>query len=222
VVLADTNFLYCDGGTYALCFFSGPPQPTGKPRDRGENRPLPCVLDASGAVASCTCQLYTSGPYFVDVNGILNLGAYFETVQACGADGAGCQNLGACGKDGSRAGCASLPAAPVCRYVRDQNPRDASVSLIPGADLVSAFSFAMEEGYRMGSTTCEPGLYAGCMTAPCYLPAGASHPPSDGDPVQCRCPTYDGVYQVGQLDQQCSIPDQGATSYVWSAANRVK
>src|ERR1700687_4593994 len=83
VVVKPSNMLYCSGGTYALCFFSGPPNATGH---NFANKPLPCTL--KGNVADCTCQAYT-GSYFVDINGILNQGAYFQTVNACGQDGSG-------------------------------------------------------------------------------------------------------------------------------------
>lgn len=213
--LQSTNMLYCREGSYALCFFSGPPQRTGT---NPHNRPLPCIVE--GPVASCTCQVYTSGPYFVDINSILNLGAYDETVQACGRDGAGCANIVNCGRDGSVEGCDRERPAPVCRYVRDQDPDDPSVSLIPKADLISAFSFAMDDDYDLGSTPCE-GLYAGCMTAPCFFPEGAPQPPSDGDPIQCECPTFAGDFQVGQSNQACQPASENADPHVWSAANSV-
>lgn len=217
VVLASTNFLYCNGGAYALCFFSGPPDRTGTERN---NRPLPCVL--TGDVANCTCQVYTSGPYFVDINAILNLGAYYETVQACGHDGALCANLKNCGLAGTAEDCDTQKTAPVCRYVQHQNPNDPKVSLMPKADLVSAFSFAMHADYKIGKTDCEdPGLYAGCMTAPCFFPPGAKNPPSDGDPIQCQCPTFRGPYQVGQPEQVCRIPPSDGKVYVWSASDTI-
>jgi hypothetical protein len=40
VATKSTNMLYCNGGTYALCFFSGPPKKTGT---NPANKPLPCV-----------------------------------------------------------------------------------------------------------------------------------------------------------------------------------
>lgn len=216
IMEGPTNLLYCKEGAYALCFFSGPPTPTGKNPD---NPPLPCVL--KGDIASCTCQVYTAGPSFVDINAILNLGAYQQTVQLCGPDGSGCANLSTCGKDGTKSGCDQLPQAPVCQYVQNQNPNDPTVSLMPNADLISTFSMtAMAADYQIGTTPCE-GRYAGCMTAPCFFPEGAKQPPSDGDPIQCECPTFTGKYQVGQFRQQCDIPTSGGKSYVWSAANNV-
>lgn len=216
VMESSTNMLYCKEGAFALCFFSGPPTPTGKNPD---NQPLPCVL--KGDIASCTCQVYTSGPSFVDINGILNLGAYQQTVQACGQDGSKCANLSTCGKDGTKSGCGQLQQAPVCQYVQNQDPNDPTVSLMPKADLVSTFSMtAMAADYQIGSTPCE-GRYAGCMTAPCSFAPGAKQPPSNGDPITCECPTFTGKYQIGQFRQQCEIPDSNGASYVWSAANNV-
>lgn len=217
--LQSTNMLYCRDGSYALCFFSGPAQRTGT---NSQNRPLPCIVE--GRVANCTCQVYTSGPtsgpYFVDINSILNLGAYYETVLACGRDGEGCANIVNCGRDGSVEGCDRQKPAPVCRYVRNQNPDNPTVSLVPKADLISAFSFAMDDDYDLGSTPCQ-GLYAGCMTAPCFFPEGASQPPTDGDPIQCECPTFAGDFQVGQSGQDCEPPSENVDAHVWSAANSV-
>ncbi len=202
--IRSPNMLYCDGNTYALCFFSGPPTPTGT---SSSNNSLPCVLN--GDTASCTCQAYTSGPNFVDINGILNRGAYFEAVSQCGRDGSKCKNIVNCGPRGDLKECANYPPASVCKYVKDQNPLDPKVSLMPKADLISTFSFAMspfsldsspkQNGpYQLGSTPCT-GRYAGCM----------------------QCPTYKGTqYQVGQKDQICPITSSSGT-YVWSASNTV-
>jgi predicted small lipoprotein YifL len=218
--LTSPNMLYCDAGAYALCFFSGPPEPTGKPN--AGNPPLPCVLEGDGDVAKCTCEVFTSGPYFVDINAILNLGAYFETVQACGQDGSQCANMHNCGHDGSKPGCAQRQRAPVCQYVEDQDPDDPAVSLMPGADLVSTFSFAMNDDYVMGSSDCTDtgATYAGCMTAPCFFAEGDDSPPEDGETIQCHCPTYDGEFQIGQPNRtDCKIGD--GKTHVWSAARSV-
>jgi hypothetical protein len=209
------NMLYCDGGTYALCFFSGP---LGKTGVNPANKPLPCVLD--GDIAKCTCQAYTSGPYFVDITSILNRGAYDQTVAACGQDGSGCQNIENCWPDGKKPGCSKHKQAPVCQYVQNQNPNDPSTSLIPKADLISTFSFAMDGDYKLGSTSCN-GLYAGCMTAPCFRKPGQTSPPTNGEPVECHCPTYTGDYQIGQSNQTCSIAGGDKAAYTWSASNTV-
>jgi hypothetical protein len=221
--LSSTNMLYCHGGSYALCFFSGPPDATGTNDD---NRALPCVVSPDGTSANCTCQVYTSGPYYVDINSILNLGAWYETVAACGADGSGCANIVNCGQEGAPVpGCLQQTVPPVCKYLENQNRNDPSVSLIPHADLISAFSFKMDGDYQLGTSSCN-GLgatYAGCMTAPCFFPPGAPQPPQDGDPIQCECPLFTGDFQVGQFNQakNCSIPPSNGKSYVWSAANSV-
>jgi predicted small lipoprotein YifL len=217
VLNGSTNMLYCSGDTYALCFFSGPPTPTGS---NPKNNALPCVLH--GDTASCTCQAYTSGANFVDINDILNRGAYFETVTACGQDGSKCQNMSTCGPDGKKSGCTSLPQAPVCQYVKNQNPTDPKVSLMPKADLDSTFSFAMSKDYKQAAKppSCT-GLYAGCMTAPCVYKPGHKSPTVDGELVTCECPTYSGTYQVGEENQACTIAGDGKASYVWSAADNV-
>ncbi|HEX9669179.1 MAG TPA: hypothetical protein VGC93_06800, partial [Thermoanaerobaculia bacterium] len=217
--LRSPNMLYCDAGAYALCFFSGPPEATGKP-DAG-NQPLPCVLEGDGDVAKCTCEVFTSGPYFVDINGILNLGAYFETVQTCGQDGSQCANIHNCGPDGKIPGCEKRTQAPVCQYVEDQDPDDPAVSLMPKADLVSTFSFAMDDDYQIGSSPCTTAAkYAGCMTAPCFFAEGDDSPPEDGETIQCHCPTYTGEFQIGQPNRTDCVID-GGTTHVWSAARSV-
>ncbi len=221
--VSSPNMLYCDGNTYALCFFSGPLTATGT---SSSNNPLPCVPNEKGDTASCTCQAYTSGPNFVDINGILNRGAYFETVNKCGQDGSGCQNIVNCGPRGNKPECQGIPQAPVCKHVKAQSPSHPEVSLMPKADLISTFSFAMsgKDGpYELGSIPCtgsNAGKYAGCMTAPCSYGPGHTSPTQDGELVQCQCPIYSGDYQIGQKGQSC--PAQGTTSYVWSASNTVK
>lgn len=216
----STNMLYCDGNTYALCFFSGPPTPTGT---SSSNNPLPCVLNETGDTANCTCQAYTSGPNFVDINAILNRGAYFETVSVCGQNGSKCQNIVNCGPGGDQPGCKTHLRAPVCKYVKDQSPSNPEGSLMPKADLVSTFSLAMsgkDGSYPLGATPCT-GPYAGCMTAPCFYGSGHTSPTTDGELVQCQCPVYSGKYQIGQSGQSCSITGGNNENYVWSAANTV-
>ncbi len=223
--LSSTNMLLCEGNTYALCFFSGPPTKTGRSET---NNPLPCVLNADGTGASCTCQAYTSGPNFVDINGILNRGAYFETVAACGPDGSLCKNLVNCGEKGDRCKNKNIQPAPICKYLANQGSGDPAGWLMPKANLISTFSFAMSplsepktSPYVLGTTQCS-GLYAGCMTAPCsYRPGHTSA--RDGELVTCECPTYNGSsYQIGQKGQSCSIVSDNASKYVWSASNTVK
>jgi hypothetical protein len=216
--------LYCDGNTYALCFFSGPPAATGTSSgNNNDNNPLPCVLNEKGDTANCTCQAYASGPNFVDINGILNRGAYFETVNKCGQDGSGCQNIVNCGPRGDRPGCQGIPQAPVCKQVKAQSPDHPEVSLMPKADLISTFSFAMsgKNGpYELGSIPCtgpNAGKYAGCMTAPCSYGPGHTSPTQDGELVQCQCPIYSGDFQIGQKGQSCPID----ADHVWSASNTV-
>ncbi|MFL6261073.1 MAG: hypothetical protein ACJ76Y_15325 [Thermoanaerobaculia bacterium] len=224
--ISSTNMLLCEGNQYALCFFSGPPTKTGK---SSSNNDLPCVLGPGGAVASCTCQAYTSGPNFVDINGILNRGVYFETVKVCGQDGSGCKNIVSCFPQNDpkkQAECQKLHEPPVCKYVKNQSASNPQGSLMPKADLISTFSFAMSplDGkgpYVLGATECS-GLYAGCMTAPCSFRAGHTSQTHDGELVTCQCPTYNGKsYQVGQSGQSCSIVSDNVSKYVWSASNTV-
>lgn len=79
ILLEPTNFLPCQGGPFALCYYSGPD-------------PESCVLTGDGTFANCKCFEIAYGKYFVDINAILDLNEYLETVDACGADGSGCQD----------------------------------------------------------------------------------------------------------------------------------
>ncbi|HWN41547.1 MAG TPA: hypothetical protein VNW71_04965 [Thermoanaerobaculia bacterium] len=208
------NMLSCQGGAYALCFFSGPPGGT------AGGQPLPCVLGPDGRVADCTCQYYSSGQYFVDINGILNQGAYFEAVKQCGADGSGCLNI-VNNPPGSTAP-SGVPQANVCNYINNQPLGNPANSFYPKAQIISTFSFAMTPPYMVSTkpvAPCPQNDYAGCMTAPCRFADGsdpASH--KNGDPIQCACPVYNGPYQVGETGQACTIPSSDEKTYVWSAS----
>jgi len=160
----------------------------------GAGPTTPCTVEEGTGLANCTCYEIPSGhPYFVDINAILNLDVYLATVKTCGPNGENC-----------------LPnQAPVCDSVNRNN-------LIPGADLVSTFSFALESVIQINQTTCGTAAqYAGCMTAPCKE-TGAMDPTTHLPLVQCACPIYDGPYQVGQeiSQQECTL---GGDS-IWSAA----
>ncbi|RMH17948.1 MAG: hypothetical protein D6696_14385 [Acidobacteria bacterium] len=176
-----SNFLLCDGPAYALCYYSGP-------------EPLPCVADEEKGVAHCECYGFRSSTetyeYSIDVNSILNTCAYVETVRDCGHDGSDCAGR--------------TNAAPACQYM-NQQPQ----TLWPGADLISTFSLAKESEYGQGCTPCF-GVYAGCMTAPCYERRN-----DDGETVViCDCPLYEGRYQVGQDGVSCDAGE----GLVWSAS----
>lgn len=238
--LTSTNMLLCAGGTesnprpYALCFFSGPPVATGM--DSG-NKVLQCTPDRERGIAHCACQVYTTGPYYVDINSILNRGAFYETRRTCGMDGAKCRNIAVCDSEGKTRKCKDPPCppcpeteAPVCTYVDNQStdPEDGLYPPGPRApeprvDLVSAFSMAMGDvsangPYQLGSTPCDSGLYAGCMTAPCrFGDAGTS----DGSVVECACPMWRGEYEIGQNGLPSDLECPKGRNWVWSAAHSV-
>jgi hypothetical protein len=210
----QTNFLMCkppvaQSFSYALCFFSGPAVATGS----SANPPLPCTLSADGTSANCTCYGLTTDqyppiiPYFVDINGILNLDEYADTVNVCGQDGSNCS---------------SQSTPPICTAVNMN-------AVIPNADLISVFSPVKNGDYTSSmsssnSTTCPAGNYAGCMTAPCYHTG--KYDSSGTELVQCQCPVYNGPFEIGQGNAPCDAnaltpPGQATsgTSYVWSAAH---
>lgn len=89
ILLAPENFLPCEGGPYALCYYSGP-------------EPISCETTGDGTFANCKCFEMPYGKYFVDINAIQNVDIYFETVDVCGTDGSGCQTAN---------------SAPVCGYI---------------------------------------------------------------------------------------------------------
>lgn len=162
----------------------------------GPGPTTPCTLDGLG-IANCTCYEIPSGQrYFVDINAILNLDVYLKTAARCGKDGSKCRPTGKI-------------EAPVCDAINNN-------TLIPGADLVSAFSLYLEKTFPVDPTTCStPAAYAGCMTAPCKR-TGKKDPNTGLPLVQCGCPTFTGPYQVGtQISQdQCVL----GGNYIWSAA----
>lgn len=161
----------------------------------GANSSTPCTTDGSG-VSHCTCYEIPAGkPYFVDINAILNLDVYLQTVKVCGKDGHKCR--------ANRA-----QAIPVCEAIKNN-------TLIPGAELISTFSLALEKQIPIQETTCStPAAYAGCMTAPCKR-TGKTDPTTGLPLVQCTCPNYTGPFQVGTqiLAEQCSPGD----NLIWSA-----
>ncbi len=232
--LTSPNMLWCPGGRpYALCFFSGPPEATGKPNSG--NKTLSCTLtNPKSGIADCECQVYNQGYYYVDINSILNRNAHYEAVDECGPMGTSCKNMEACETDGvtTKAGSpypCPTKTATVCGYINNQGAGSPSSWFYPkagSADLVSTFSFAMSPlngsgSYVLGSTSCN-GQYAGCMTAPCKYPNGATSG-ANGSIVHCACPLWTGPYEVGQQmpTSDCQIPAGPTYLYAWSAAHSV-
>jgi hypothetical protein len=203
IIKAPENFVECNGATIALCYYSGPVTPANAVGEISVPA-TPCVLRPGEDIADCTCIEIPAGmPYLVDINAILNLDVYLDTVNECGLSGRNCLPAG-------------TKEAPVCKAIREGK-------LIPGADLISTFSFALEREIPIvqGECTDENYLYAGCMTAPCKR-TGTYDPDSAFPLVQCACPTFTGPFQVGRSitsNTPCDlrqVPSQDNT--VWSAA----
>jgi len=175
IILQPSNFLPCEGGPIALCYYSGP-------------QPQTCVLRPEGDIADCECFEIPYGVYFVDINAILNLNIYMDTITQCGKNGSSC----------------TIPnSAPVCEAINNG-------TFIPGADVISTFSFECIPTEGIGSTDCSqqpPIPYAGCMTAPCTKT-------EEEGIVNCECPTFPGPFQIGLNDQSCNL----GSDMVWSAA----
>jgi hypothetical protein len=185
ILIKPSNFLSCNNVAIALCYYSG----------AGANTSTPCTTDGGG-ISNCTCYEIAAGkPYFVDINAILNLDVYKKTVKICGHDGSKCKPTG-------------KHTAPVCESIKNN-------TLMPGADLVSTFSLALEKEIPIKETSCTtPAPYAGCMTAPCKR-TGKTDSATGLPLVQCACPNYTGPFQVGTEIQasQCSP----GNNMIWSA-----
>jgi hypothetical protein len=158
----------------------------------GPDGTLPCKVRkaAEGNIADCKCIEVPYGPYFVDIHAIMDKQTYDETVLQCGPQGENCTRPN---------------SAPVCDVVNTRK-------LIPGADVISVFSFSCVPEEGIAQIPCGAGVYAGCMTAPCYRDAD--------DPsgiVRCECPMYEGPYEVGTPAPigQCTLPKGN----VWSSAH---
>lgn len=215
IVLSPTNFLACSSSAYALCYYSGPDAaPDGK---QGHRLPsLPCkVAKNKPGIADCRCYA-ESGTSYVDIHSIRNTEAYIETVRVCGLNGEKCANMAseAAAKLAAQLGKTPtvLPTAPVCGYL--QAGPNGNVSMAPGTELVSTFSFAKAKRYGTAQTDCTGSAmpYAGCMTASCTFERDKNGKRTGF--ANCECPVYSGPYQVGQADVSC---DAGSGN-VWSAA----
>jgi hypothetical protein len=219
ILTKATNFLSCkpptvDSFAYALCYYSGPAVATGNPG----NPALPCTLSGDGKSANCLCYKmaatqYPNSPYLVDINAILNLDVYLDTVKTCGHDGKNC-------------GRQSTATPPACTAINDG-------TMMPKGSLISVFSTKKTANYstpnNKSSTSCTKGKYAGCMTAPCH---DTGQTDGAGNAlVSCRCPVYDGPFEIGQADVPCNAnaltPAWTAATgkkeiYVWSAGHNPK
>jgi len=217
IVNGSSNFIKCSPPegrkfAYALCYYSGPNEPTGTNAD---NPSLPCTLSESGHFANCTCYAITNElaaakvPYLVDINAISDVSIYKKTIEACGHDGEKCSS-------------GNIDAA-VCDAINTN-------TLVPGADLISVFSTLYTQNYSVQGedpmTSCtgkDAGVYAGCMTAPCELTGEKDK--NGNELVNCKCPIYNGPYQIGQANQSCDAnktaagtPSKRGKTNVWSAA----
>lgn len=195
LIASPTNFLMCNSGQYALCYYSGAD-------------PLPCTVDGSSETARCQCQVLDAadGPMYVDINSILDECAYQEAIEQCGEDGSGCLNI--CDLDDPEASVAckgierpeNPPTAYVCDYI-------ASNEFDEAADFISTFSFATVSAPNSGEDfdppTCNRGFgqYAGCMTASCFgQMESQGHTYTD-----CTCPLWpiDGTKHRFQFGRAC-------------------
>jgi hypothetical protein len=197
ILLRPSNFLPCYGGPISLCYYSGPPAADSSQPD------LSCEVTEGGDFANCRCIVIPNGPYFVDINAILDVKMYKKTTRACKKDGVDCR----------------VPnSAPVCRAINRG-------TYFPSADTVSTFSLALDNAdssqYTVDPQLCEQeALYAGCMTAPCEATSDTIEINGSDYPIsECACPTFEGPYQVGQPPVPgCTLGNGEAGDNVWSAA----
>lgn len=92
-----SEFLACSGNAYALCYYSGPDDPT--PPGSDDTPPLPCTIGGP-THADCTCYAVTEQSEqpglrynFVLIGSILNPEVRAETVARCHEDGSNCLNM---------------------------------------------------------------------------------------------------------------------------------
>jgi len=190
------NFLLCKGGPIALCYYSGPKPAPGAPD-------LSCKLTDNKVFSNCRCIEIEDGPYFVDINAILDEKVYLETVKKCGPTGANCEGY--------------PNMATVCKAINrgklfSDDPNQ------PQWDVISTFSVALDSanGFKIGATSCleedgNGGRYSGCMTAPCVRTGDTIEicqplKQRDGEVKQvcndvpideCTCPNWTGSFQIG-------------------------
>lgn len=228
-----SQFLACRGNAYALCYYSGPEIAT--PSRRYSDPPvMPCTPDPDNpSAADCTCYAVTDLPAVPDesplglqyqfnyvlMTSILNEDVRKSTLKECGPTGDDCLNLTSlesCAKGHFKGD--SCKQADVCAMLGDirTGTKQTLYEDLPDVELISTFSFENISQHSFGSTSCDVGTYAACMTAPCT---------SDEDGLTtCQCPTYDGPYQVGQRSHRLRELGLGCdiSPNVWSAANRIK
>lgn len=213
VVESPTNFLRCNSGDYALCYYSGAD-------------PLTCTVAESGESADCQCQVFTATedqPMYVLMTSILNLCAFTEAVEQCGEDGSDCYNI--CNDDPHSPQChgITLPddqqQATVCDYIADG-------TFNAEADFISTFSFETvsapntDEAFNIACNDAN-GTYAGCMTASCdgEITDSQGHRYTD-----CDCPIWptDGSSVDFQFGRRCDDNLTGncavSEGQIWSAA----
>jgi len=231
--VAPTQFLACHGNAYALCYYSGPEVAT--PSHRYSDPPvMPCEVDPDNpGAAKCTCYAVEGEPVvpkrellglryrfnYVLLTSILNVKVLKDTRDECGPFGKDCLNL------------VNLDMCSEWQFRPDQCKQAEVCSMLgnaytgakqtlypdqPDVDLISTFSFAHISEHSFGSTACEAGLYAGCMTAPC---TGED----ENGLTTCQCPTFTGPYQVGQRSPRLKELGLGCdiSPNVWSAANHI-
>jgi hypothetical protein len=151
-----------------------------------------CTVSSDGSVSDCPCFDWF-GTNYVLIPAILNLDSYQATKAQCDADPDSCR----------------IPnGAPVCADINNG-------TFLNGAKRISTFGFYRAKQEPIGQTDCteEPGLYAGCMTGPCF----GEITPNEGErtaTIQCDCPNYEGPFQIGKDGLMCSIaPNAWSASY---------
>ena len=229
--IVQSQFLACKGNAYALCYYSGPEEPTPR-RANMQVDALPCVVDPNDPdAANCKCYAVTPperspvnplGVFlqynYVLMTGILNEDVFEQTQKECGRFGGDCLNLinlESCASRGYSGGhCAQ---ASVCSMLGDieTGARQSLYPDQPDVALISTFSFEHIGEHDFGVTPCKSGRYAGCMTAPCKA--------GENGYTNCECPIVDNKYQVGQNPDRLSELGLGCdiSPNVWSAANNI-
>ena len=146
-------------------------------------KPIPSTTEAE-----CGCAGFPDGgTSFVYIEAIRNTAAKEETFKQCPAGIASCD------------GDSPETTAPICKRIAEH-------TLYPDQkpDLISTFSTGAPKFKYQGVKGCGKGLYADCMTAPCF-----NRKAWDGSPVTCKCSVLCAEYTIAEAtpSPNCELPE---------------
>ncbi len=154
-----------------------------------------CKAIPGTAKAECGCAGFPDGgTSFVYLEAVKDAAAKKLTFEKCPAGLASCD------------GDSPETTAPICKQIAEH-------ALYPEQkpDLISTFSTGTPKFEYHGVKRCGLGLYADCMTAPCFIRKAW-----DGSPVTCECSVLCGEYTIAQAtpSPSCELTEGN----LWSGA----